>query len=68
MTSQENQSENLHDSISGIFGKKFMGTHFNAVASTVFRALHGSHMGDPFKIGNPWVYCKYLFSNKIPTQ
>ncbi len=26
------------------------------------RALHGSPMGDPFK---NWVFCKYLFSNRI---
>ncbi len=29
------------------------------------RALHGSPMGDPFKMGTHWVYCKYLFSNQM---
>jgi hypothetical protein len=31
MTPKENCNENLRKSISGIFGKKFMGTHCNAL-------------------------------------
>jgi hypothetical protein len=31
MTPKENCNENLPKSISGIFGKKFMGTHCNAL-------------------------------------
>jgi hypothetical protein len=31
MTPKENLNENLRKSISGIFGKKFMGTHCNAL-------------------------------------
>jgi hypothetical protein len=34
-TSKENWNENLLKSISGIFGKKFMGTHCNALLSTL---------------------------------
>jgi hypothetical protein len=31
MTSKENLNENLHKPISGIFAKKFMGPHCNAL-------------------------------------
>jgi hypothetical protein len=31
MIPKENQNENLNKLISGIFGKKFMGTHCNAL-------------------------------------
>jgi hypothetical protein len=33
MTSKENLNENLHKPISGIFAKKFMGPHCNALLS-----------------------------------
>jgi hypothetical protein len=36
MTPKENCNENLCKSISGIFGKKFMGTHCNALTVTGF--------------------------------
>jgi hypothetical protein len=32
MTSKENLNENLHKPISGIFAKKFMGPHCNALS------------------------------------
>jgi hypothetical protein len=34
MTSKENLNENLHKPISGIFAKKFMGPHCNALMDT----------------------------------
>ncbi len=34
MTSKANCNENFRKSISGIFGKKFMGTHCNALLMT----------------------------------
>jgi hypothetical protein len=34
MTSKENLNENLHKPISGIFAKKFMGPHCNALPSS----------------------------------
>jgi hypothetical protein len=34
MTPKENRNENLPKLISGIFGKKFMGTHCNALDTT----------------------------------
>jgi hypothetical protein len=37
MTPKENQNENLSKLISGIFGKKLMGTHCNAL--TISKAL-----------------------------
>jgi hypothetical protein len=35
MTPKENRNENLPKLISGIFGKKFMGTHCNALLACV---------------------------------
>jgi hypothetical protein len=35
MTSKENLNENLHKPISGIFAKKFMGPHCNALVRNV---------------------------------
>ncbi len=47
----------------------WMTPKFKLILVHSIRALHGSPMGDPFKNGKPmgthWVYCKYLFSNKI---
>jgi hypothetical protein len=35
MTPKENRNENLHESISGIFGKKFMDIHCNALPLSI---------------------------------
>jgi hypothetical protein len=39
MTSKENLNENLHKPISGIFAKKFMGPHCNALAQSTFAII-----------------------------
>jgi hypothetical protein len=41
MTSKENLNENLHKPISGIFAKKSVGPHCNALQSTQFDVLKG---------------------------
>jgi hypothetical protein len=41
MTSKENLNENLHKPISGIFAKKFMGPHCNALnTSVIYEQTH----------------------------
>jgi hypothetical protein len=40
MTPKENCNENLRKSISGIFGKKFMGTHCNALKWCIKIDIH----------------------------
>jgi hypothetical protein len=50
MTPKGNCDGNLRKSISGIFGKKFMGTHYNALhviyrnTRDIFRLIFGSNM------------------------
>jgi hypothetical protein len=61
MTSKENLNENLHKPISGIFAKKFMGPHCNALKFNhkIFSPFLQSQVKNFFKT-------RQIFFSKFP--